>query len=140
MSRDIRIKQAFLRTENKKYPAIMGRVALCNWPPSVISLQMKPEAVFRSSQFLAQVFPMQDGARRLSVSRTMIDDCGNWLDGSTWDDLMRVKAQCGYGENWAIEIFPPICEIVNVANMRHLWLLDDAPAFAWRDVTPSAGG
>jgi hypothetical protein len=29
-------------------------------------------------------------------------------------------------------VYPPVDEIVNVANMRHLWLLDEAPPYAWR--------
>jgi hypothetical protein len=33
---------------------------------------------------------------------------------------------------WAVEIYPADGDVVAVANMRHLWLLPEAPAFAWR--------
>lgn len=139
MSKEIRMKIAYLRAENKKWPVTMSRVAKAEWPQSLVLLAEKPDAMFRSSQYLVQVFPEKDRARRLTISRTMINEDGDWLDGSTWDDLMRVKEQCGYGDLWAVEIFPPVDHVVNVANMRHLWLLDEAPAFAWIARDQSAG-
>lgn len=132
MSREIRMKQAYLRGENKKWAATMARVSVSDCPKSMAHLTDQPEVIFRSSQYLAQAFAEKDGARRLTISRTMINEDGNWLDGSTWDDLMRVKSQCGYGDLWAVEIYPPDDEIVNVANMRHLWLTIERPAFAWQ--------
>lgn len=38
----------------------------------------------------------------------------------------------GLADSWAVEVFPADADVVNVANMRHLWILPDAPAFAWR--------
>ena len=141
MSKEVRMKIAYLRAENKKLPATMSLVAKSEWPQSLALLTEKPDAVFRSSQYLVQVFPEKDGAVRLTVSRTMMNESGDWLDGFTWDDLMRVKGQCGYGDLWAVEIFPPADQVVNVANMRHLWLLKDAPPYAWvaRDRAPGPG-
>ncbi len=49
-----------------------------------------------------------------------------------WDELQRIKSECGYGNTDAIEIYPADDDVVNVANMRHLWILDSRIPFAWR--------
>ena len=60
----------------------------------------------------------------------------------TWDQLQRVKNQC-LGEGIvAVEIYPAAGDVVNVANMRHLWILHDpegryadeasTPEYGWR--------
>jgi hypothetical protein len=134
VSRDIRMKQAYLRDNNRLWGPHLQPVPREDWLPVFDGMKAFPFCVFRSCRFVAQVFDEVDGARRISVQRTMIDDNGNWLQGITWDDLMLVKDDCGYGNCWAVEIFPPNTEVVNVANMRHLWLLPEAPPFAWRRV------
>jgi hypothetical protein len=55
-----------------------------------------------------------------------------WADGITWDTLQLLKRECGHGERWAVEVYPPDTDIVNVANMRHLWLLRAPPPFGFR--------
>jgi hypothetical protein len=32
----------------------------------------------------------------------------------------------------AVEVYPKDSDIVNVANMRHLWLVDDKTNIGWR--------
>jgi hypothetical protein len=89
----------------------------------------RPLKSWRSRDFLAQLF--QDGdCLRLSVNRTDIDNSGNWKDGITWDELMACKRACGFGNQWAVEVFPPDSQVVNVAPIRHLFLIDQPP-YAW---------
>lgn len=90
---------------------------------------------FRNRYFLAQIYREPSGFLRLTVQRCAIDKRGMWVDGITWDELMTVKAMIGMADRWAVEVYPPTGEIVNVANMRHLFLLADAPAYAWRPNT-----
>jgi hypothetical protein len=73
---------------------------------------------------------------RLSVCRTSLAG-DRWQDGITWDELQRLKRECGYGDADAIEVFPADTDVVNVANMRHLWVMADPIACAWRK-TPNA--
>jgi hypothetical protein len=54
------------------------------------------------------------------------------LDNIPWDDLQRLKTECGYGMFDAVEIYPNKRYEVNVANMRHLWIMADPLSFAWR--------
>ena len=99
---------------------------------------------FRNRYFLAQIYREPNGFLRLTVQRCAIDKRGMWVDGITWDEMMTVKSMIGMSDRWAVEVYPPTDEIVNVANMRHLFLLADAPAYAWRpnakaDLAPASG-
>lgn len=88
--------------------------------------------LFRSRQFLLQVFHDKNGGLRLSVNRTEYDERKqSWREDISWDELQRLKAEAGFADRWAVEIYPAADAVVNVANMRHLWLLGEAPAFAW---------
>ena len=54
-------------------------------------------------------------------------DRRGWKDGLKWDELQKVKADVGYADDYAIEIYPKDKDIVNDANMRHLWVFRDKP-------------
>ena len=113
-------------------PKRLRRVPESEWPdvaypPGIV-------AVWRSRAFLVQVFagPAGVGVVRLSVCRTSLQASGRWEDGIAWDDLQRLKRECGYGDRAAVEVYPPDSEVVNDANMRHLWVLPEPPPFMWR--------
>lgn len=94
----------------------------------------RPIEVWLSGRFLAQVYEDQ-GHLRVSVNRIKPVG-GSWAEGITWDELMRVKREIGRGDAWCVEVFPPDESVVNVANLRHLWVLPEAPAYGWN----KAGG
>jgi hypothetical protein len=123
-------RTALLYMENRSWPSTMTAIAQEQWPSAIQDASRV--AVFRSSSFLAQLFRPLDGGQRLSINRTEITREGDWRADISWEELMRVKAECGFADCWAVEVFPPKLHVVNVANMRHLWLLPSAPAFAWR--------
>jgi len=131
MSRQIKILQAELRTKNASYGALFTPIPRESWPSGFEAMTPQPELVARNRGYLVQVFPEVDGAQRLSICRTMIANNGRWEDGMTWDELMSIKNQIGYEDRWAVEIYPPASKVVNVANMRHIWLLKEKPVFAW---------
>ena len=91
------------------------------WPP-IGCLTIVPSRVLRSQGFLVQIFE-KPTATRLSVCRTEPDKNGGWKEGIMWEELMEVKRQAGYAACCAVEFYPPDDDIVNVANMRHLWVL-----------------
>lgn len=126
--KELRAKSRYLREQNRKYSFAMQSISRDLWPGCMPSRM--PESVWRSCQFLAQVFPAKGGAQRISVSRTELDLAGNWRSDISWDDLQQVKNECGFADRWAVEVFPPAEELVNVANMRHLWITQ-YPPFAW---------
>lgn len=116
-----------LERENAKQPARMTLVPRENWPN--VHLPPGIEYVWRSRDFLAQLY-LHEPVPRLSVQRTSLRG-DRWQDGISWEELMRVKSECGFGDRWAVECYPPDSEVVNVANMRHLWILGAKPAYGW---------
>lgn len=95
----------------------------------------QPVRVWRSRTHLAMLYTHELHAR-LTVQR--VTDAAfhpdrNPKGGISWDDLQRIKSECGFGDWWAVEVYPADAEVIDVAPMRHLWLLGaDAPPYAWR--------
>lgn len=122
-----------LRDENARWPAQLYVVEPAAWPPS---MPFGVERVLRSRTFLVQVYQphVPTGAIRLSVCRTeLAADGARWKDDITWEELQRLKGEAGFADREAVEVFPPDTSIVNVANMRHLWVLPagERMAFSW---------
>lgn len=86
-----------------------------------------PLRVWISNKFLAVLYEQRaDGKRRLAVNQTRRNG-KTWRDGITWDELQRVKNECLGPETWCVEVYPAESELVNVSNMRHLWVLNEPP-------------
>lgn len=95
--------------------------------------------VFVSRKFLVQVYaePQEDvfeTVYRLSVNRVKRNQHG-WAQDITWKELQQVKRELGYGDWYAIEIYPRDKDVVNVANMRHLWLFEKPLPYGWTKET-----
>jgi hypothetical protein len=100
------------------------------WPVEAVS--HKHIRVLRSRDFLVQVLQEADGVLRLSIQRTAFDKAsGRWKDGIGWDDIQHLKTLAGYGDRPAVELYPPDANVVNVANIRHIWILPEAPSWMW---------
>lgn len=67
---------------------------------------------------------------QLSLVETSVGEITHlWIrahDGNmprSWSDLQRIKNDLGGGpERVAVEVFPPASELVDSANMAHLWV------------------
>lgn len=124
MSKVNKQRAAYLQQENKRYTAELLPME-CNKPAGCL-------AVWRSNRFMVQLFAPCHGAQRITVCRTGINVVtGRWLDGITWQEIQNIKRAIGFGERDAVEVYPADVDVVNVANMRHIWLVDPV-AFAWR--------
>jgi hypothetical protein len=123
----------YLREQARRYDRQLRLVPREEWPRAVAGLDEDayPAEVWRSNRLLALVY-CQGGHERLSVLRTELALNGRLAEGISWDDLQEAKRECGRGERWAVEVYPDDREVVNVQNMRHLWLLPDAPPYGWR--------
>lgn len=112
---------------NELFPQQFIEVPRSEWPkgqpPGI-------EAVWRNRDFLVQIYTHESHVR-LSVIRTQVGDNGRFEAGISWEQLQWIKSQVGFGDRWAVECYPPDSEVVNEANMRHLWLID-APTYGWR--------
>lgn len=122
------------REECKQYPGDMTPVPMDKVGHiDQAGLKSKILKAWRSNRFLA-MFCKEPNGIRLSINRTEIDTAlGTWKSGISWDQLMDIKRACGYGETHAIEIYPADSAIVNVAAIRHLWLLEEPPPQLWTE-------
>lgn len=118
-----------LKAENKKRPIKLTSIPRAMWPND------KDESRFDvliSQKYLVQLFNEKNAVTRISVNRTELKASGGWEDNLTWDELMSIKAELGYEHDYAVEIYPKKENIVNVANMRHLWVLpEELKSFGW---------
>lgn len=118
------------------WPTKLTELPRDEWPVGVVGAGKPPRVVYRSREFIALVYDEHFDDQvyhRISVCRTAMKPDGNYEDEISWDELMRVKRECGYGDEWATEIYSPENEVVNVANMRHLWIKPwSAPSYGWR--------
>ena len=76
--------------------------------------------VLLNQNFMVQQY-REKNSIRLSICRVKAKH-GKWIDKITWDELQHIKRMIGFGNKYAIEVYPPDENIVNVANMRHLWI------------------
>ena len=122
-----------LARESAKWPRALVEIPRDQWPPLLQAVKRAPSRVLRSRLFLVQEWDDAPAPAfaRLTINRVVATAYG-WADGITWDELQRVKSECGYINTWAVEIYPPVGAVVNDANMRHLWLLTEPPPFAWK--------
>ncbi len=134
--KEISMSRKHLREQNRWQLDHLTPLPPGAWPQRR-SGNKEPVEIWRSKTFLVQIY--QDGDhQRLSCHRTEINKTGMWVDGITWEELMRLKSECGRGDRWAVEVYPPDVSVVNVANMRHLFLLPEAPVFAWKKEGPAS--
>lgn len=122
-----RNQRRLLEKQNAKLPPYLQRVPPDQWPgfkpPDLIE-------VWRSRSFLVQIYTEPSGYQRMSICRS-VHNGDSWVDQVTWDELMRLKRECGRGDQDAVEVFPADRDIVNVANMRHLFFPPTPLTFKW---------
>lgn len=100
------------------------------WPQCLTRVPATPIECWRSKFFFVQISDIGEGLERMSVNRTVVDITNRrWRDGITWDELQEIKRQVGRGEFDAVEVFPAEKNLVNVANIRHLWIFKNETDF-----------
>ena len=120
-----------LGRDNAKLPKQLTLVPREDWPAHLIGRDDTPLGVWRSRNFMVQKYDAPEPAIvRLSVHRTTLSG-DRWADGITWDELQAIKNELGFFAATAVEVYPPILDTVNVANMRHLWVLAKTPDYVW---------
>lgn len=133
---DLVEKRRFLRKENQRYGLALTRVPEAAWrQSSALRTSSAPVlSVWRSCRYLVTIFEEKPRIHRISICRSALDDQGRWKDDIPWEELQRLKDEAGYSQCDAVEIYPAAADLVNVANMRHLWVCLDQPRhpLTWR--------
>lgn len=120
--------QKFLAKSNKRYSREFVEI---EFGDELKNMKNAPIRAFQNNRFLVQLFN-ENGFLRLSINRTMQDRKGEWLDKITWDELQNIKDSVGFADYDAIEVYPKKKDIVNVHNLRHLWISYKPLDFVWR--------
>jgi len=118
-----------LKKQNRKCSVLLQEVPVKYWPER--EQNHDRIAVWRSRDYLVQAYDESCGIIRLSINRTEVRPDRQWKDGLSWDELQEIKRQCGYGEAYALEVYPRDQDVVNVANMRHLWIMPEPLPIGW---------
>lgn len=131
----IRRMNAEITTQRRAlYGDALSEIAHDDWPDEIRGMTQwalgKPLRVWCSRRFIAILYE-DNGRERLSICRAELNDAGAYRDGITWDELQRLKHEAGFGNRWAVEVYPSDEAIVCLSNMRHLWLLNEPPPQAW---------
>ena len=112
----------------KVYGERMEPIPRDEWPMDEVGKSLVIGA-WQSRDYLAVLYMQTNsGFLRLTVNSVRRKG-GDWRDGITWDELQRVKNECLGEETWCVENYPAQSELVNVSNMRHLFVMDGPPNF-----------
>ena len=82
------------------------------------------KTIFRSKKFtVIQYKPNRlDGKQRFSITRNEWSSKERRYVGDiTWDEIMEIKRQIGLGDVECWEYYPKDSEVINEANMRHIF-------------------
>ena len=90
----------------------------------------------RNRRFLVQIYEpephqLAQVELRISVNFAVLNDKGEWLDGITWDQLQAIKAALGFADRDAVEVYQRAGKLVNVAAIRHLWVVRKNLSWKW---------
>lgn len=117
-----------LARDNLTFPIALRRLPDDEWRAKARDNQIE---VWRSRSYLVQVYQESAGVVRLTVC-SIEHDGANWKQDIPWEDLQRLKRECGRGDMFAVEIYPADIDVVNVSNMRHLWVMPEPLPFGWK--------
>jgi hypothetical protein len=123
-------------SEAAKRPVRLTELPRSQWPASmVVGARHAPSAVWISQRYLVQMFdelPFNGiTVIRLTVCRTTLGGDGHWDAALAWEELQQIKSDVGFGSWYGLELYPRDIDVVNVANMRHLWLLEQPLSIGW---------
>jgi hypothetical protein len=135
MNRQIRRAQAALsRRQQKALPVTLTPVREDVWP-DIHGMSKKPIAVWQSREFLVQLYDEKAfngiAVNRATICRVTVETNNDWTANIKWEDIQKIKTDIGFGNWYALEIYPRNCDVVNVANMRHLWMLAAPLNIGW---------
>lgn len=94
------------------------------------NMHTHPFEVWCSKTYLVQLYSENNDVVRVSINYVKRTQ-GGWKQNITWDDIQQIKRDIGHGDTYAIEVYPRDLDVVNVSNMRHIWLLPEPLRVGW---------
>ena len=87
------------------------------------------EHIYRSKKYTVILWkqgidPTLLMGQKISISRNEWDSKSRRYVGDiVFDEIMEIKREMGLGEEKCIEFYPKDSELVDLANMRHIWVI-----------------
>jgi hypothetical protein len=117
---------------SKRLPKDLTEIDNGEFPTEFNHKDVKVTRAWVSRKYLVQQWERDDSdVIRLSVCRVRRNGRGGWDDGLSWDELQQIKADVGYSDWYGVEVYPRDADVVNVANFRHIWLLESPLEIGW---------
>ena len=116
----IRRTKQIIRAENAKYGRDFVKI-----PHDEVTVNPNFIEAWRNNILLVQVW--EGPPLNLKFTRTELDERGCILAGITWDQMFLAKneiAHGAYADLDFVEFFPAAENLINVANVRHLYQLE----------------
>jgi hypothetical protein len=104
--------RALLAADNAQRAEVLEAVPAREWPPLAPLSPTPIIAMWHSCAFVVVAFD-EGEAISLTIRRTQLAPEGKRADGITWDELQQIKAECGFGERDAVEIYPADGDVSN---------------------------
>ena len=75
-------------------------------------------AIWKSKDFRVHSYK-DNGCIRLDIEK--IDG----TDSITWDEMQKIKDDCGFANKDAIEFYPANDAVINTGNWRHIYIFNE---------------
>lgn len=98
---------------------------------------LSPDFCYLNNRYHVQVYMVQ--TEWGMMAQMTIGRHGD-LAPITWDELQRIKDELAGEDETAVEVYPAAENLVNKANLRHLWILPDGFALPFGLHLPNAWG
>lgn len=85
-----------------------------------------------SKRYFVQLYQEDNKPLRISIIRNKVNVSMEWEDNLTWEEIQGIKDDIGFKNYDCVEVYPAHDNIVNVANMRHIWVMDKLLPFSWK--------
>lgn len=80
------------------------------------------QSVWKNNRYIVQIYRRALGGGAMEASHLAVRR-NDESEIQGWDDLQRIKNELAGGDRVALEIYPPEAEVIDQANMRHLFVL-----------------
>lgn len=118
--RELIAKERRLRTSGN-WPA-WERVEMTNGIPNSSGWCRQVRAAMRNTIFAVMIRPAPGGVTHLAITSLS-------QDRPTWWEAMRIKNEICGEQATAVEVYPPMQNVIDEADMYHLWVLPEPLKF-----------
>jgi len=116
----------------KQRQTLLTEIPRWKFPPDQSPL---PDKAWESHHFMVMLYPEPSQYAETSLRLSVVLKTQYTSKGADehirWDELQALKKSAGYGNWFAVEVYPKETDIIRDRNMRHLWLFSEQLKIGW---------